>query len=341
MPDDARSDASGAITPRSMQAMPEFPVREKILLAAALFLSHHMPNTAGVPSISKAILVFIAWAFFPESFGMRREGLMCDDLSWEAPDSNRVQAKIAGQDGVRGQGWLVEVEGKTGTEYALTKAGASKAHTILRKKFGGVPPAPKVELSERILKLLGIEEAFAAMKAALAKKEECPDSIKRPTRTEEEPERSDSPSTAGAIKPVAKRKRGGSSMDPISTKIEPVTPPQKPVVELIAPAPPEDPAPAPCDPASREDIQALKLLSGTPVAKKILNMGGLSRMEAVGFLIKFQSSGTEGAKIHALEQLLARVQPHLDVHRVDEDLNHFNVVRMTLDAVRKIFGIKS
>ncbi|MBP7006291.1 hypothetical protein KBB27_04190 [Patescibacteria group bacterium] len=320
-------------------------VREKILLAAHLFLSH-APSASGAPHISKEALVIIAWCFFPESFGMRRTGMAPSVLSRKHPDSNRVQAKLAGSDGIIGLGWMINIEGEAGTEHALTKKGISRAQHTVMKKLGGVLPTLQVEPDEETLDDLGIKESFISMKAALAKKEECPDSIKRPTGAEDEPERSDPPSTADAasalIEPVAKRKRGGSPKDPIPTKIEPVTPPQELVVRPIIPEPPPDREPVLREPISHEDLQMLDRLAKTPIAKMIFSRKP-TRAEAVTFLSRFDANATRSAptKIAHLKEALDRINDQVTDKTNPEIRRAHGTVLRALEAVRAYFGPRS
>ena len=84
-------------------------VRQKILVAA----------TKLVGPFALADLVVRAWVLYPESFALKGYP--------EHPDSNRVQAKLSGADGLCGLGWLEHVDTNT---YQVTRRGRLAAREL-------------------------------------------------------------------------------------------------------------------------------------------------------------------------------------------------------------------
>lgn len=331
MPDDDRSAPSEATAPKvTKNAVSVLTVREMILLAMTLFLRHAPKTSEAPPSISKAALTFVVWSFFPESFGMRLNGLVPDKLSRTTPDSNRVQAKLLGTDGVKGLGWVTETTGETGTEYGITEAGHKKARALVRKKLRSILPKLKIEPTEEILGALKIQETFAAMKAALAGKE------KLEEKEEEEEEdvpvtnMTDVPST-----PASERKFGQQPpRTPKESPMEVVAPPKIPVtMEPPTPPPPPDPPPPspPREPISDEDLRVLMRLAETPIAKNIFRKTP-SGEESRTLLNRFDPSPNTSAtaKMASLAELVRRVDGHLTDDGTPEQ------IRRAIVAVSKV-----
>jgi hypothetical protein len=74
-----------------------------------------------------AEVVMMAWRLYPESFGLR-------GYERKHPDSNRVQAKLCGSDGLCGLGWFEHVDTCT---YRLTRKGYMVARSL-----GAMVPSP-------------------------------------------------------------------------------------------------------------------------------------------------------------------------------------------------------
>ena len=66
-----------------------------------------------------ADLVVRAWRLYPETFALRGHP--------QHPDSNRVQAKLSGADGLCATGWLEHVETST---YRVTRKGRLHARDL-------------------------------------------------------------------------------------------------------------------------------------------------------------------------------------------------------------------
>lgn len=98
-----------AATPTAEASRP-LTLREKLLVASA---------DLGAESFRVADLVVRAWRLYPETFSLEGHP--------EHPDSNRVQAKLCGADGLCGRGWLVHVEAST---YRVTRRGRTLARDL-------------------------------------------------------------------------------------------------------------------------------------------------------------------------------------------------------------------
>lgn len=335
MPHDDRSAPSEATAPEVMKnAVNALTVREMILLAMVLFLRHVPKTSEAPPSISKAAFTFVVWSFFPESFGMRLNGLVPDKLSWTTPNTNTVQSKFSGTDGVKGLGWVTETTGETGTEYSVTEAGHRKARSLVRTKLRGILPKLKVEPKEEILGALKIQEAFAAMKAALAGKE----------KLEEEKEdvpvtnMADVPSTATSERKLEQQSPETPKESPmemvapskISVAMEPPTPPP--------PDPPPPPSP-PRAPISDEDLHVLMRLAETPIAKSIFRKAP-SGEESRTFLNRFDPNPntSTAAKMASLAELVRRVDGHLtDDGTLEQIRRAILAVSRVVDAISAHF----
>ncbi len=114
-----RNDTSPGITTepsdgmRTPSPVRELTVRQKILLAA-------VECSAASECFTTDALVLRAWQLFPEAFSLGK-------TSREHPDSNRVLAKLAGPEGLRGFGWIE----LTGTStYRVTRKGRLVAEQL-------------------------------------------------------------------------------------------------------------------------------------------------------------------------------------------------------------------
>ncbi len=104
-------------------------VRQKILLAASECSERSERFRAGE-------LVLRAWQLFPESFSL-------DGTANAHPDSNRVLAKLAGAEGLRGLGWLELVDPST---YRVTTKGARTAKQLRAL----TAPAPELKALRQV-----------------------------------------------------------------------------------------------------------------------------------------------------------------------------------------------
>ncbi len=109
--------------------MSDLTVRQKILLAAWDCSERSERFRAGE-------LVLRAWQLFPESFSL-------DGTNRAHPDSNRVLAKLAGAEGLRGLGWIELVDPST---YRVTTKGARTAKQLRAL----TAPAPELKALRQV-----------------------------------------------------------------------------------------------------------------------------------------------------------------------------------------------
>lgn len=109
--------------------MSDLTVRQKILLAAWDCSERSERFRAGE-------LVLRAWQLFPESFSL-------DGTNRAHPDSNRVLAKLAGAEGLRGLGWIELVDPST---YRVTTKGARAAKQLRAL----TAPAPELKALRQV-----------------------------------------------------------------------------------------------------------------------------------------------------------------------------------------------
>ncbi|MBI5516679.1 MAG: hypothetical protein HY909_23040 [Deltaproteobacteria bacterium] len=103
----------------------DLTVRQKILVAAVAL----SPTDGEMFTVED--LVVRAWQLYPDSFGLR---------GYDGhPDSNRVLAKLSGNDGLCGMGWLEHLEART---YRATRKGRAMAKqlTALHAMVHPTPP---------------------------------------------------------------------------------------------------------------------------------------------------------------------------------------------------------
>lgn len=109
----------GAISSAAGEDVParssELTVRQKILMAAVA-----MGAGTETENFSVEDLIVRSWKMFPESFSLR-------GFERLYPDSNRVQAKLAGADGLCGLGWLEHTDQRT---YQVTRKGRTVARAL-------------------------------------------------------------------------------------------------------------------------------------------------------------------------------------------------------------------
>lgn len=106
----------------------ELTVRQKILVAAA-----GLEGDAETFSVED--LIVKAWNLYPESFSLR-------GYHAQHPDSNRVLAKLSGNDGLCGLGWLEHAESRM---YKITRKGKVLAKQLAAMQAGlatGSPALP-------------------------------------------------------------------------------------------------------------------------------------------------------------------------------------------------------
>ncbi len=100
----------------------ELTVRQKILVAAASLGSD--TEAFGVEE-----LIVKTWTLFPEAFSLR-------NYAGKYPDSNRVLAKLSGNDGLCGMGWLEHVDSRM---YSVTRKGRLLARQLSAMQAGTAP----------------------------------------------------------------------------------------------------------------------------------------------------------------------------------------------------------
>lgn len=103
-------------------------VRQKILLAAV---------SLPADGFTVEDLVVRAWALYPESFTLAGHAY---------PDSNRVQAKLCGHEGLRGLGWLDSTSQKV---LIVTQKGRRIARQLESEATDASPPEPRARPKAR------------------------------------------------------------------------------------------------------------------------------------------------------------------------------------------------
>ena len=97
----------------------ELTVRQKILVSAASL-------SADAETFSVEDLIVKTWNLYPESFSLR-------GYHAQHPDSNRVLAKLSGNDGLCGLGWLEHAESRM---YRVTRKGRILAKQLSAMQAG-------------------------------------------------------------------------------------------------------------------------------------------------------------------------------------------------------------
>lgn len=116
-------EAVCAPSPANNRQTASLTVRQKILLAA-------VECSASNERFTTDDLVLRAWQLYPESFSL-------GGTANAHPDSNRVLAKLAGTEGLRGLGWIELVDTST---YRVTRRG----HKVAEQLRAASAPTPEL-----------------------------------------------------------------------------------------------------------------------------------------------------------------------------------------------------
>ena len=111
-----------------MNAITEFTVPEKILLAAA-----ELEQQGQSPFSAEALIVAV-WQKYPRAFGLK-------GYADQYPDSNKVLASIMGEKGLARKGWLVKMGQKM---YALSREGRQVVRRLQAGEEADTPEPVKL-----------------------------------------------------------------------------------------------------------------------------------------------------------------------------------------------------